>query len=468
MSVVPCFAVIGHPNEGKSSVVSTLAENDRIRISPVPGETVASREYPVEIDGSVVMRFVDTPGFQNPLQTLGWLRKYTGPPERLFTDFLAEFRHDPGMAHECELLRPVAEGAGIIYVLDASRPLRRVDMAEMEVLRLSGRPRMAVLNCKTGEAGFVAEWKRELRKHFHLVRVFNALRATFAERVRLLESLRVLEQDWEQALHRVVEAFRRDWERRNRDCAGLACDFLRRVLTLSENAALSSRSRRKEIEDRLASRLENRIRDEELRLHGLVCAQFRHDALAFELPAQSLLRQDLFSQSTWRVFGLSRSQLATAAMAAGGVAGAVVDMAVLGHSLGLFAALGGAAAGVATLVRGEHLAARRMFGFSLGKRLVHVGPVNTVQWIYILLDRFLLHYWYVTHWAHARRDQPDVSMEEKQTAGLELTTSWDRSARTLCAEYFSALSGRDAALTDTLEQDLRRVLEKELERISLC
>jgi GTP-binding protein EngB required for normal cell division len=62
----PVFAVLGHPNEGKSSVVSTLAEDDSVKISPTPGETRTCREYPVIIDGRTVIRFVDTPGFQNP------------------------------------------------------------------------------------------------------------------------------------------------------------------------------------------------------------------------------------------------------------------------------------------------------------------------------------------------------------------------------------------------------------------
>lgn len=66
MKTIPVFAVIGHPNEGKSSVVATLVENDRIRISPVPGETVRAQEYPVIIDGEPCIVFVDTPGFQNP------------------------------------------------------------------------------------------------------------------------------------------------------------------------------------------------------------------------------------------------------------------------------------------------------------------------------------------------------------------------------------------------------------------
>ena len=41
----------------------------------------------------------------------------------------------------------------------------------------------------------------------------------------------------------------------------------------------------------------------------------------------------------------------------------------------------------------------------IGARTVQVGPVNTVQWVYVLLDRFLLHYWHVIHWTHARRDE---------------------------------------------------------------
>ena len=35
---IPEFAIVGHPNEGKSSVVSTLAEDDSVRISAYPGE----------------------------------------------------------------------------------------------------------------------------------------------------------------------------------------------------------------------------------------------------------------------------------------------------------------------------------------------------------------------------------------------------------------------------------------------
>ncbi|MCI5191117.1 MAG: hypothetical protein D3905_15290, partial [Candidatus Electrothrix sp. AS4_5] len=59
---IPEFAIVGHPNEGKSSVLSTLSEDDSVRISPMPGETRECRSFPVIIDNKEVIRFIDTPG----------------------------------------------------------------------------------------------------------------------------------------------------------------------------------------------------------------------------------------------------------------------------------------------------------------------------------------------------------------------------------------------------------------------
>jgi len=466
MNAMPVFAVIGHPNEGKSSVVATLVENDHIRVSPRPGETVASTAYPVSIDGREVITFVDTPGFQNPMRTLEWMRSFTGPAEGMLPAFIANFGREAAMAHECELLAPVRDGAGIIYVLDASRPLRQVDRAEMEILRLTGRPRMAILNCKTGEEEFLEEWKAELRRHFNMVRVFNAVSATFAERMRLLESLRAIEQDWEAALGLVVDAFARDWRRRNAECAALVCGFLRRVSGMTENGTLHDGESKAELEAKLARRLEDRIRSEEDRLHEHVCRQFRHDRRSFDLPERSALRQDLFSRTTWTVFGLSRARLVAAAVAAGGAAGVALDLATLGHSLGLFATAGGAAAGLAALFQGERLVRGKVMGFGIGRRTMQVGPLGTVQWIFVLLDRFLLHYWYVIHWSHAWRDKDYAPAGAADGGRQGLTGAWSREARGLCADFFKAAAGSDGAAASEREAALRRFLEDELERMS--
>ncbi|MCK5837349.1 MAG: 50S ribosome-binding GTPase, partial [Desulfobacula sp.] len=167
--MIPEFAVLGHPNEGKSSVVSTLTEDDRIKVSRIPGETVVSKKYTVTIDREEIIRFVDTPGFQVPRQTLAWFKAYDKDPVKIVGRFIDTHKKDPFFADECELLSPVARGAGIIYVVDGSRPVRDDDLAEMEILRLTSRARMAIINSKMDKKDYTSDWQLEFRKHFNSI-----------------------------------------------------------------------------------------------------------------------------------------------------------------------------------------------------------------------------------------------------------------------------------------------------------
>ena len=92
--MIPEFAVLGHPNEGKSSVVSTLTEDDKIKVSRIPGETTVSRTYTVKIDGESIIRFVDTPGFQVPRQTLAWFTAFDGDPASIIEQFIETFKNE--------------------------------------------------------------------------------------------------------------------------------------------------------------------------------------------------------------------------------------------------------------------------------------------------------------------------------------------------------------------------------------
>ena len=73
---VPRFAIVGHPNKGKSSIVATLAEDDAVAISPHPGTTTQARAYPMRLDGETLYELVDTPGFQRARETLAWLEAH--------------------------------------------------------------------------------------------------------------------------------------------------------------------------------------------------------------------------------------------------------------------------------------------------------------------------------------------------------------------------------------------------------
>ena len=71
--MIPTFAVVGHPNKGKSSIVATLAEDERLAIGPTPGTTRRAAPHTFSIDGQPQYVLVDTPGFQRAGAVLEWL-----------------------------------------------------------------------------------------------------------------------------------------------------------------------------------------------------------------------------------------------------------------------------------------------------------------------------------------------------------------------------------------------------------
>nr|WP_320190644.1 DUF3482 domain-containing protein [uncultured Desulfobacter sp.] len=440
MMVLPEFAVLGHPNEGKSSVVSTLTEDDRIQVSPVPGETRVSKSYSVTMDEKEIIRFVDTPGFQVPRQTLSWFKKNSGPD--MVDRFIAEHEKDPFFADECELLTPVAKGAGIIYVVDGSRPIREDDLAEMEILRLTGRPRMAVINAKSDTRDNTAAWKEEFRKFFNVVRVFNSNQADFYERIRLLESLKAIDQDIEPLMEGVIQAFNMEWEKRNRMACAYIVHGMEQALSFSLARRLKSDMDPVTLKEDLVREYQEKIRNIEQKMFGHIRSLFRHHLYDYPLPACSILRHDLFSEQTWEMLGLTRAQAATAGAVLGGTLGAVLDTAAAGLTFGIFTAIGSAVGAGSAFV-----GIRRLAGIASGLSgdRVQVGPNENIQFLYILLDRALLYYTHMSRRAHGRRDVPEnesqlVSKGEKAGISTLLTTKQHR----ICMEFFKACRKKNA------------------------
>ncbi|WP_020588970.1 DUF3482 domain-containing protein [Desulfobacter curvatus] len=434
MIAVPEFAVLGHPNEGKSSVVSTLTEDDRIQVSPVPGETRVSKSYSVTLDDKEIIRFVDTPGFQVPRQTLSWFRKNPGPD--MVVRFIAEHEKDPFFADECELLTPVANGAGIIYVVDGSRPIREDDLAEMEILRLTGRPRMAIINSKSDTRDNTAIWKEEFRKFFNVVRVFNSNQADFYERIRLLESLKAIDQDIEPLMEGVIQAFNMEWEKRNRMAGAYIVHGMEQILTFSLSRKLKADMDPVTLKEDLTREYQEKIRNIEQKMFGHIRSLFRHHLYDYPLPACSILRHDLFSDQTWEMLGLTRAQAATAGAVLGGTLGAVLDTAAAGLTFGIFTAIG-SAVGAGSAFMGIRRLASAASG--LGGDRVQVGPNENIQFLYILLDRALLYYTHMSRRAHGRRDVPETESQlaskgEKAGISTLLTTKQHR----VCMEFFKA------------------------------
>ena len=175
VELLPSFAVVGRPNKGKSSIVATLARDDSVHIAARAGSTRATRRFPLQVDGTTLYELLDTPGMQRARQMLAWLKTdCTDAAARpaAVKRFLEAHSDDDQFADECLALRPIVDGAGIIYVVDGSVPFGADYEAEMEVLRWTGRPSLALVN-PIGNSEFVAQWSAGLGQYFQTVRVFE-------------------------------------------------------------------------------------------------------------------------------------------------------------------------------------------------------------------------------------------------------------------------------------------------------
>jgi len=466
---VPEFAVVGHPNEGKSSVLSTLAEDDSVRISPMPGETRECQSFPVTIDGQEIIRFIDTPGFQNPRKTLQWMQNYTGKDETLIRDFIEAHKNDTDFHDDCRLLQPLLEGAGIIFVVDGSRPLRNMDKAEMEILRLTGCPRMAIINCKEEEAAWLGKWQREFRKHFNSIRLFNSCQATYRERIELLESLKSIDQDLQPVLDRVVTAFEQDWLERNNQVVKLLIDFLEEGLGYSHSISFKAGADEEALQTRLYEQYVQFIRTREKKSQERMRALYKHNIFNLDLPPQSILKEDLFSEKTWEFLGLNSSQLIMAGALSGAAVGAGADLVAGGLSVGAFAVVGGLVGAVGTALKGKKfLSGTRLLGMRLDKQLLYVGPVKNIQLLFVLLDRQLLFYKHIINWAHGRRDYDrQISHQDESPVKSGYTSEWNRDDRMICESFFRSLQNPEKEDKKDVYTKFSSLLQRTLQKISL-
>lgn len=467
-TAVPIFAIIGHPNEGKSSVLSTLAEDDSVRVSPIPGETTEVQSFPVMIDGQELIRFVDTPGFQNPRQTLAWMQTYQGPPDQLLPTFIAAHRDDPEFHDDCGLLAPVAAGAGIIFVVDGSRPLRNTDRAEMEILRLTGAPRLAVINSKGEDSSYLDSWHGEFRKHFNAIRVFNSCRANYAQRIELLESLKAIDQQLEPLLKMVITTFQRDWQARNQRSAELILELLRDVLDYRTTAPCGAQDNETLVKQKLTQNYMDYVSRAELQTRKAIRTLYKHNIFDLDLPPHSILQEDLFSDKTWEFLGLTDKQLILAGAISGATVGAGIDLAAGGVSFGVFSALGGFLGAAGTLFKGKDLVDNfELLGFKVGGESIQVGPARNIQLLFILLDRCLLFTSHVINWAHGRRDYDQTALLREQDGDKKgFTSNWNSDDRKVCSQFFHALQKQDADILEKTSARLYEMIVRQLQQLS--
>ncbi|HET6409507.1 MAG TPA: DUF3482 domain-containing protein, partial [Chthoniobacteraceae bacterium] len=328
------IAILGDVNHGKSSVVATLSEDDSVGIGPFP-TTVQCHRFRVRD----LLIFVDTPGFQNAREALRELQPASqhSEPLTVFRDFVQRHRDDRHFVNEVRLLEPVIEGAVILYVVDTSQPMEPRHEAEMEILRLTGATRVALLN-HTGDPVHLGAWEARLRQHFSTVIEFDAHKADFANRIDVLDALAKIDVRHKTQLQKAIKAFARDRDQKLDNTARIIADLISDVLPRKVTARIKDASKlgMEELRNELEGRFRDEISRRERLAHRDIVKTFEHRLVSMEEGAErGLLIDDLFVDETWSILGLRGWRLLATAAGAGALAGGKFDAVVGGASWGL-------------------------------------------------------------------------------------------------------------------------------------
>ena len=470
---IPTFAVVGRVNMGKSAVIATLLEiddNELIRISATPGETTRCQPHRVVFGDRECVRFIDTPGFSRPVEAMRAIQEIHGqgtPGLDALRKFIASAGEEFG--DEKRLLDPLIQGAGILYVVDPARPLRDDFLAEMEILRWTGRPRLALLNRRSAVVGPDEEaWKTRLGGAFNLVRTFDAHHARYDERLRMLKSLLEIEEQHRGRLEETIHLVEEEWQHRREEAAEIVLTFLESALSLRVSATLEERdlvllSRR----DRKTELLSKQYFGDLAKLERICFASllkiYRHHLLKADSQPEAFRGIDLESGETWTKWGLGRGQLAALSAVIGGSAGFAVDVATGGLTQGAGTALGALGGGIAAWFKGGSLPDLRIdlsggvkLGTGQGKSLT-MGPPKNPNFPWVLLDGVLTRYRRMLARAHGRRD------EELLEAGeTGFTRNFPSDRRALLAKWFNSClkNAPNRALEPEVFQCLMDALEE--------
>jgi hypothetical protein len=407
--MTPVFAVVGHPNKGKSSIVSTIAQNDAIAISPRSGTTRDTQRYDISI-GEAGYTLVDTPGFQRPSLALAWLQQQAPSADRR-QDAIRQFIADPEcrrqFQEEVMLLEPIIEGAAILYVVDGSRPYGAEYEAEMEILRWTGQASMALINPIENE-DHVQDWQQALGQYFKIVRVFNAMQADFEKVVAILEAFSHIREEWQSALAGIVNEYRGQRARQLQESASLLEELLVRLCSYQVSQKALGKTQAEGLKGILENQYFNDMRKIERQHHEALKCIYRYHHLEStidELP----LEGNLFDTEKWILWGLNRKQLTVAAALAGAATGAVVDAALAGSSV-MLGALGGGILGAGGAWLGaDRISSFRVQGLPLGGYEAHQGPIQNRNFPYVVIGRFLYLADSLRHRTHAHREKLQIS-----------------------------------------------------------
>jgi hypothetical protein len=143
-----------------------------------------------------------------------------------------------------------------------------------------------------------------------------------------------------------------------------------------------------------------------------------------ESELKALEERELFSEETWRLFGLSKREILIFGGISGGLAGGALDVVTAGSTLLLGTLVGGGLGAMMAIFAARSVADFKVLHFPLGYRALVVGPMQNMNFPHIVFNRARLHHLLVANRTHAERS--DLLLAEDPSTVLAPLSDGDR------------------------------------------
>ncbi len=393
------IAVVGHANTGKTSLLQTLLRRrDFGLVSPRGGTTRTVETGSIDDDRGEIAMVLDTPGIEDShhLREViedGRHDRHEDPRTVLDRFLETPIAHDEDeLGLEATSIRAAMDADVLLYAIDARETPQPRHLDELAVLAATARPLIPVLNFVGRPGADAAGWRDACaRNGLHATVAYDAVVYDDDGECRLLQAIRALSPEHVEDIDRWLELRRAQREAAINAALDAAADLMidaAAAIVVTEKAE-DEAQRRRAFDAAVAVLLDSsRRRECQARTAIAACFGFiGEEATATTLEiAEALGGVDFASPASLEHVGWWAAGTGAGLVAAG----AMVDLATGGISLGGFTALGAAGAAIgAAGASGRKILRRlqRREEVRLGDAAIQLLAIRAIATIRVFLAR---------------------------------------------------------------------------------
>lgn len=340
------IAVVGHTNAGKTSLLRALTRNKIFGDVSRRNSTTKDVSFThVNINGEPRLKLFDTPGFEDSNDFREYIRQFEVSKSRKATleSFLASPEAIGAYEQQAKVVRNILSEIDLVfYVIDSTEEPLPKYLAELDVLAMSGRPVLPILNFVSSEQSNSVLWRETLAdRGLHVKVSYDAVTPKQGSEYNLYRHLGKLLEDREKEVENIISGLA--LESRNRLHAGLST--IAELLVDAAAYRVEVKLDDTDMQIYHATQMKEHLRLEEQKCVDNLLKIFgfdRNDLKDVELSViNEKAEDDLFDPEAFRE---ASTRLGVGAVI-GSAIGLGIDIALVGGSLGLGLVLGGAIGG---------------------------------------------------------------------------------------------------------------------------